>query len=125
LDDALTLWRNEFSKAMPAEKFDKEHAYTLRHMYGKEGKRTNYSAYSCVKIITGNAPNSVWVWLAGDMLMGCIGLCTSWVTRPMPYSGMDVKLTRGDVTILGHAAGRPSRMPVQALRRGQLARQAA
>uniref|UniRef100_A0A8C9GBS6 DNA primase large subunit C-terminal domain-containing protein n=1 Tax=Piliocolobus tephrosceles TaxID=591936 RepID=A0A8C9GBS6_9PRIM len=33
------------------DKFDKEHRYTIRHMYGKEGKKTDYSPYNCTRII--------------------------------------------------------------------------
>ena len=36
---------------MTAEKFDKEHAYNIRHNYGKEGGRKDYSAFGCSKII--------------------------------------------------------------------------
>ncbi|XP_049390484.1 probable DNA primase large subunit isoform X3 [Solanum stenotomum] len=52
LDDALAFWRAEFSRKVGAERFDKEYAYSIRHNYGKEGKRTDYTPYSCQKIIS-------------------------------------------------------------------------
>ena len=51
LNDALSFWKQSFSRRTPADKFEKEYAYNIRHNYGKEGKRQNYTAYSCMKII--------------------------------------------------------------------------
>ncbi|KAK2145558.1 hypothetical protein LSH36_673g00032 [Paralvinella palmiformis] len=56
LDEALRFWRTEFLKKMDPDKFDKSYSYTIRHNYGKEGKRTDYTPYSCIKVITTNTP---------------------------------------------------------------------
>ena len=47
---------DRFQKVMDPDKFDKEHRYNIRHSYGQEGKKTNYSPFSCMKIITANPP---------------------------------------------------------------------
>ncbi|KAL6002715.1 hypothetical protein ACLOJK_022934, partial [Asimina triloba] len=52
LDDALAFWKAEFSQKVGSERFDKEYAYSIRHNYGREGKRTDYTPYSCQKIIS-------------------------------------------------------------------------
>ncbi|XP_030054854.1 DNA primase large subunit isoform X2 [Microcaecilia unicolor] len=58
LEQALQFWKLEFSKGkVDAEKFDKSYAYSIRHSYGKEGKRTDYTPYSCMKIILTNPPS--------------------------------------------------------------------
>lgn len=54
LEDSLRFWREEFTKLMDLDKFEKQYAYNVRYNYGKEGSRKNYSAYSCMKIIQGN-----------------------------------------------------------------------
>lgn len=56
MDQALKFWRNEFTKLMDVDKFEKSHTYNIRHNYGQEGKRTNYTPYSCMKIIMTSAP---------------------------------------------------------------------
>ncbi|XVF85308.1 hypothetical protein PTKIN_Ptkin17bG0107200 [Pterospermum kingtungense] len=52
VDDALAFWKAEFAPKVGAERFDKEYAYNIRHNYGREGKRTDYTPYSCQKIIS-------------------------------------------------------------------------
>ncbi|XP_022318289.2 DNA primase large subunit-like [Crassostrea virginica] len=56
LEEALRFWRIEFTKSMDGDKFDKQYSYNIRHNYGKEGKRADYTPYSCNKIIMSNAP---------------------------------------------------------------------
>ncbi|CAM9128454.1 unnamed protein product [Ectocarpus sp. 12 AP-2014] len=56
VDDAMAFWQAMFTKIMGLDQFQKQYAYNVRHMYGKEGKRTNYTPYSCLKIIMGNPP---------------------------------------------------------------------
>lgn len=58
LEDSLKFWRQEFGKGIGVDKFDKSYAYNIRHNYGKEGKRTDYTPYSCMTIITKNPPGS-------------------------------------------------------------------
>lgn len=55
LENSIEFFGSELSTINP-QKFQKEYTYTLRYIYGKEGKRVNLSAYSCNKIITGCAP---------------------------------------------------------------------
>lgn len=55
LEEALVYWRKAF-RAMTDDQFQKGYAYNIRHNYGTEGKRTNYTPYSCMKIITTNHP---------------------------------------------------------------------
>ncbi|XP_062927862.1 DNA primase large subunit isoform X2 [Mobula hypostoma] len=58
LDQALQFWKSEFIKGkVEPDKFDKSYAYNIRHSYGKEGKRTDYTPFSCMKIILSNAPS--------------------------------------------------------------------
>ena len=51
LQEALSFWRAAFSRRTPPDRFEKEYSYNIRHNYGKEGKRTVYTAYGCMKII--------------------------------------------------------------------------
>jgi len=66
LEDAILFWRNEFCRHanIDLKKFNQEYLYNIRHNYGLEGKRTNYSPYGCYKIITKMAP-------AADQHHGC------------------------------------------------------
>lgn len=52
LEDSLRFWREEFTKIMDLDKFEKQYAYNVRYNYGKEGSKRNYTPYSCMKIIS-------------------------------------------------------------------------
>ena len=56
MEDALMFWENHFTKLISHDNFQKQYAYSFRHMYGKEGARKNYTPYSCMKIIMGTPP---------------------------------------------------------------------
>lgn len=58
LEQALQFWRSEFIRGkVDVDKFDKAYAYSIRHMFGKEGRRADYTPYSCMKVILSNAPS--------------------------------------------------------------------
>ncbi|CAM9672129.1 unnamed protein product [Ectocarpus fasciculatus] len=53
VDEILGLWREEFPKGMPADEYARkrnQYEYSLRHLYGLEGKRTAYRPQSCARI---------------------------------------------------------------------------
>lgn len=52
MEEALHFWRQEFAPKTPVDAFNKEYAYNVRHNYGKEGGRKDYTPYSCIKMIT-------------------------------------------------------------------------
>ncbi|KAH8065184.1 DNA primase [Aureococcus anophagefferens] len=56
MEDQLRFFQAEFTKIMTVDAFSKEYAYNIRHRYGKEGKRTEYSPYGCYKLIMDMAP---------------------------------------------------------------------
>jgi len=39
MDEAYTFWKQEFTKKMDLDKFEKGYGYNIRHMFGKEGKK--------------------------------------------------------------------------------------
>ena len=42
---------------MTAEEFEKSHAYNIRHSYGREGKKTDYTPQSCSTVM-GKMPST-------------------------------------------------------------------
>lgn len=52
----MKFWRAEFAPKTSGDAFDKNYAYNVRYNYAKEGKRTDYTPYSCLKIIKTPVP---------------------------------------------------------------------
>ncbi|CAE6452604.1 unnamed protein product [Rhizoctonia solani] len=60
VEEALTFWRRGFQGGkVTDDKFAKEYRYNIRHSYGLEGRRMNYPAKNCVRIITQDEPSSL------------------------------------------------------------------
>ena len=59
VEESYAVWRGAFTKdpAMNAEKWQKDYAYGIRYNYGLEGKRTNWSPHSCMRIISETGTN--------------------------------------------------------------------
>ncbi|KAG2428010.1 hypothetical protein HXX76_011996 [Chlamydomonas incerta] len=51
MEEALAFWRAMFVPRCTGEAFDKQYAYNIRHNYGREGKRTDYTAHKCTTIV--------------------------------------------------------------------------
>ncbi|KAH9280923.1 DNA primase large subunit [Echinococcus granulosus] len=56
VDEALKFWRSSFAPKVDSDQFAKQYSYSIRHNYGKEGKRADYTPYSCMKIISFSQP---------------------------------------------------------------------
>eukprot|EP00866_Antonospora_locustae_P001212 jgi/Antlo1/1212/1581 len=50
VDECIQLMRSMFS--VSKDVFDKEYLYSIRHNYGLEGKKANYSSFTCKKIMS-------------------------------------------------------------------------
>ncbi|GAA5940600.1 DNA primase subunit PRI2 [Sporobolomyces koalae] len=57
VEEAVVFWRKSFS-TITDDKFNKEYRYNIRHGYGLEGSRKNYTPKSCTQIITGPVPGA-------------------------------------------------------------------
>ena len=52
LEEAMLFWRKEFAPKCPGDQFEKKYAYNVRYNYGREGRKSDYTPYSCLKIIS-------------------------------------------------------------------------
>ncbi|GAA5854363.1 hypothetical protein JCM3766R1_002298 [Sporobolomyces carnicolor] len=57
VEEAIVFWKKSFS-LISDDKFNKEYRYNIRHNYGLEGSRKNYTPKSCTAIITGPVPGA-------------------------------------------------------------------
>lgn len=49
VNETIDYFRKHF--LVNADKFNREYIYSLRHNYGLEGKRANYTSYTCLKLV--------------------------------------------------------------------------
>lgn len=70
IEEALLYWRKLFAvgQKMTEDKFKKEHVYNIRHSFGLEGAKKNYTPKSCVSF----SPSSALVFSA-QLLSACLG----------------------------------------------------
>lgn len=52
LEEAVRFWRTEMAQHAPGDKFDKDYLYNIRHNYGKEGNRKDYTPHNCQSLIS-------------------------------------------------------------------------
>lgn len=58
MEESLQFFQQHFTKLISSQQFHKQYSYTIRHLYGKEGKRQSRKPYNCTKIILGQPPQS-------------------------------------------------------------------
>lgn len=51
MEGSLEFFQNQFTRKISIDKFNKEYAYNIRYMYGKEGRRVPLPAHSCSALI--------------------------------------------------------------------------
>ena len=56
VEESTTFWRQKFSKKTDGDKFEKQYAYNIRHMYGREGKKNDYRPWNCTKVLASVVP---------------------------------------------------------------------
>ena len=58
MEDSMSWWKTNFTGShVTPEKFEKEYAYAVRYLYGKEGNGHGYKPYTCMRMIMGEPPN--------------------------------------------------------------------
>lgn len=65
MNESLQFWKEELSKSVGLDKFEKQYAYNIRYNYGKEGSARNFLPYSCMHLIKKSTKPS------GDQVHGC------------------------------------------------------
>lgn len=43
MEDSIVFWKRQFSKKISGDDFDKNYLYNIKHNYGREGKKVDYT----------------------------------------------------------------------------------